>query len=274
MTLNLANKTAWITGAASGIGKAVAERLARDGATLALSDINTEMLNKTAEKLKEKYGRPVLTFECDVSKTNSIEETAESIYSQSEALDILVNAAGIVQSKDFLEVEETEWDRIISINQKGTAFTNQIAAKIMIRSIPESVIKEGQTESCYGKIINFSSIAGRRGRSFQLHYAASKAAIISITQSAALALAPYGINVNAISPSVVVTPMWEKSITEKAETLGISIKEATDQMLEKIPLKRAGTAADIAASVSFLCSSDSNFITGQTLNVDGGFEMN
>jgi len=270
----ITGKIAWITGAASGIGKAAAERLALDGARLVLSDINAEQLNSTVKELEKKTGSRIFSVLCDVSDVNSIEKTAESIYSEFNSLDILVNAAGIVQSKDFLDVDESEWDRIISINQKGTAFTNQIAAKIMIRKIPKTIIDSGKAEKCYGKIVNFSSIAGRRGRSFQVHYASSKAAIISITQSAALALAPYGINVNAISPSVVVTPMWEKSISEKAVTLGISIEEATDQMLEKIPLKRAGTVEDIAAAVSFLCSSESNFITGQTLNVDGGFEMN
>ncbi len=274
MSLKLEGKTAWVTGAASGIGKASARRLIQDGALVYISDINTSELQKTAEELKETCGGMAIPLRCDVSDPDSIEDAAETIYRERKALDILVNAAGIVQSKDFLEVDHSEWDRIIDINQKGTAFTNQAAGRLMIRNIPDDVEARGRADRCYGKIVNFSSIAGRRGRSFQVHYAASKAAIISITQSAAMALAPYGINVNAVSPSVVVTPMWEKSIREKARTMGISIEEATEQMIEKIPLKRAGSVEDIAAAVSFLCSGEADFITGQTMNVDGGYEMN
>ena len=143
----------------------------------------------------------------------------------------------------------------------------------MVKQVPEDVKRAGRSDQSYGKIVSFSSISGRRGREYALAYAASKAAVISITQSAALAFAPYGINVNAISPSVVVTPMWEQNNREKEQAFGIDARKASEEFISRIPLKRPGTVEDMAAAVAFLCSPDSDYITGQTLNVDGGFEM-
>ena len=271
MDLKHNGKIAIVFGAASGIGKGVALRLAEEGANLYLSDISLETLEKTADECR-KIGVNVQYCTGDISKTSDIESTVENCVSEFGRLDIMVNAAGIVQAKNFLEVEEADWDKIIAVNQTGTAFAAQIAARQMVKQLEK--IPRSEWKECNGKIVNFSSIAGRRGKAIQLHYGASKAAVISITQTAANALAPYGINVNAVSPSVVATPMWDKHIAQKAKSLGISIQEANDQMVETIPLKRIGTVEDLAAAVSFLCSSDSNFITGQTLNVDGGFEMN
>jgi D-sorbitol dehydrogenase (acceptor) len=135
------------------------------------------------------------------------------------------------------------------------------------------VKKNGKTDTCYGKIVNFSSISGRRGRELQIHYASSKAAIISLTQSAALALAPFGINVNAVSPSVVKTPMWEKNVKEKSIAFNQDVLEENKRFIARIPLQREGSVEEMANAVAFLCSDQSNYITGQTLNVDGGFEM-
>ena len=183
----------------------------------------------------------------------------------------MINAAGIIQGRDFLEVEENDWDEIIAVNQQGAAFACQSAARQMVSQL-EGIAPEDWRE-CNGKIVNFSSITGRRGKAIQLHYGASKAAVISIKQTAANALGKYGINVNAISPSIVATPMWDKHIKQKADILGVSIEEATTEMVKNIPLGRIGTIEDIAGAVSFLCSEDSNFITGQTINVNGGFVM-
>jgi D-sorbitol dehydrogenase (acceptor) len=126
----------------------------------------------------------------------------------------------------------------------------------------------------YGKIVNFSSIAGRRGRPLSTHYAASKAAIISITQSAALALAPYRINVNAVCPGIVPTPMWTQIDQDRAQLFGAKEGEAMAAFIQQVPLKRAATPEDLAGVVAFLCSADANYITGQAINVDGGYEMN
>ncbi len=266
-------KVALITGAGSGIGRGVARRFAAEGAKIALADINPAGVAETAADVR-KAGSSALELKVDVSSLASIQAMADAVVAEYGRIDFLVHAAGIVQSCDFLEVTEESWDRIIDINQKGTAFVDQIVGRAMTANVPEDVKKAGRAPRSFGKIVNFSSIAGRRGRSFQLHYAASKAAVISITQTAALRLAPFGINVNAISPSVVETPMWNKSITEKAATLGVGVDQATAEMVAKIPLLRVGTLEDIAGAAAFLCSADSDFITGQTLNVDGGFEMN
>jgi D-sorbitol dehydrogenase (acceptor) len=126
----------------------------------------------------------------------------------------------------------------------------------------------------YGKIVNFSSIAGRRGRPLSTHYAATKAAIISITQSAALALAPYRINVNAVCPGIVPTPMWTQIDQDRSRLFGAKEGEAMAAFIQQVPLKRAATPEDLAGVVAFLCSSDADYITGQAINVDGGFEMN
>jgi len=125
----------------------------------------------------------------------------------------------------------------------------------------------------YGKIVNFSSISGRRGRSEQMAYAASKAGIISVTQSAALAFSPYNINVNAVCPGMVPTPVWDQIDRDRSRLMGVPPGEALKAFVEKVPLRRAGTPEDMAGAVAFLCSPDADYITGQTLNVDGGFEM-
>ncbi len=265
------DKIALVFGSASGIGKGVALRLAADGAKMVLSDISEEQLKAAVDECKAK-GTDAVSIAADISKTDDIRKVVKFTLDSFGRIDFMVNAAGIVQSREFLEVEEKDWDRIIAINQKGTAFACQIVGQQMVDQVQS--LPEGKRPVCGGKIVNFSSIAGRRGRSFQIHYAASKAAIISITQSSAMAFAPYGINVNAISPSVVSTPMWDASIKGKAESLGISVEEATAEMITKIPLARIGTTDDIGGAVSFLCSEDADFITGQTLNVDGGYEMN
>jgi meso-butanediol dehydrogenase/(S,S)-butanediol dehydrogenase/diacetyl reductase len=133
---------------------------------------------------------------------------------------------------------------------------------------------EGKEErASYGKIVSLSSVAGRRGRPLQTHYAASKAAIISLTQSAALALAPYRINVNAVCPGIVPTPMWQQIDRDRGELFGAKPGEAMASFIQTVPLKRAATPEDIAGAVAFFCSPDSDYITGQSLNVDGGFEM-
>ena len=125
----------------------------------------------------------------------------------------------------------------------------------------------------YGKIVSLSSVAGRRGRPLQTHYAATKAAIISLTQSTALTLAPYRINANAVCPGIVPTPMWQQIDAERGKLFGAQPGEAMANFINTVPLKRAATPEDIAGAVAFFCSSDADYITGQALNVDGGFEM-
>ena len=265
-------KVAIVTGGGRGIGKACALRLASDGTDVVVADIDLENAGQTASDIIQ-MGRKALAVAVDVSSIESIESLVEKTVGEFGRIDILVNVAGIVQNKLFLDMTEEDWNRVIDVNQKGTAFCTKLTAAQMVKQVPDAVKREGKAGRSYGKIVNFSSISGRRGRELQLHYAASKAAIISITQSAALALAPYNINVNAIAPGVVMTPMWEQNEKEKSEILGMSPGKASQAFIDRTPLKRAGTPEDMAAVVSFLCSSDSDLITGQTINVDGGYEM-
>jgi D-sorbitol dehydrogenase (acceptor) len=138
----------------------------------------------------------------------------------------------------------------------------------------EAVTTSQALLASYGKIVNFSSIAGRRGRPLSTHYAASKAAIISITQSAALALAPFRINVNAVCPGIVPTSMWTQIDHDRAQLFGAKEGEAMAAFIQQVPLKRAAAPEDLAGVVAFLCSPDADYITGQAINVDGGYEMN
>jgi D-sorbitol dehydrogenase (acceptor) len=210
----------------------------------------------------------------DISRPADIRTAVAGIVAAWGRIDILVNNAGVNLTNPFVGTTEEEWDRVIDVNQKGTFFCTQIVGEQMIRQIPEAYREGGRVpEGCRGWIVNMSSISGRRGRPLGAAYAASKAAIISITQSAALFFAPYNIHVNAISPSVIPTPMWVEIDRERGRYSGLKPGEAMKSFVESIPLKRAGKPEEIAAVAAFLCSPDAEYITGQTINVDGGFEM-
>ncbi len=280
MERRLKGKVAIVTGSGQGIGRAVALRLAHEGADVVIADIDSENAQQTAQEASRRAGSQirelggrVLAHCIDVAKVDESERMVEKVVAEFGGIDILVNAAGVAQTKPFLEITEAEWGRVIDINSKGTVFCIQAVAEQMIKQVPAEVKTAGRAEKSHGKIVNFSSISGRRGRALQLHYAASKAAIISVTQSAALALAPYNINVNAVCPGVVPTPMWEQIDREYGQIFGTKPGEAMRDFIERIPLKRAGTPQDVAGAVAFLCSADADYITGHTLNVDGGFEM-
>lgn len=264
------DRVAVVTGGARGIGRGCAERLAAEGSAVAVIDVDLDEASATADAIAS-TGARAASWRADIARVDEIDRMVSEVISVFGRIDILVNCAGIVRNEPFLEVTEATWDRIIDVNQRGTTFCMQRVARAMIDAIPADEPEYSGT--CHGKIVNFSSISGRRGRELHVHYAASKAAIISITQSAALALAPYGINVNAVSPSVVMTRMWEQNDREKAELLGIPPGEASKGFIDRIPLRRAGTVEEMAGAVAFLCSPDADYITGQTINVDGGFEM-
>jgi NAD(P)-dependent dehydrogenase (short-subunit alcohol dehydrogenase family) len=268
MQERLDGKLAIVTGAGQGIGKAVALRLAHEGADVVIADINTHNAEQTAEEIRS-LDRRALSCSVDVASLSEIQSMVDRTVAEFDRVDILINAAGVAQTGLFVDLTEQQWDRVIDVNLKGTTFCVQAVGRRMIDQSPE----QGRTDRSCGKIVNFSSISGRHGRAEQIPYAASKAAIISVTQSAALAFAPYNINVNAVCPGVVPTPMWEKIDRDRGRIAGLAPGESMKTFIEQTPLKRPGTVEDVAGVVAFLCSPDSDYMTGQTLNVDGGFEM-
>jgi NAD(P)-dependent dehydrogenase (short-subunit alcohol dehydrogenase family) len=269
----LGEKTAIVTGAGQGIGKAVALLLAEKGANVVVADINTQTAEQTAEEIQV-LNRRALACHIDIANVAEIKPMIDRAVTEFGKVDILVNAAGVAQTGLFLELTEQEWDRVVDTNLKGTTFIIQAVGRQMIKQVPEQVKATGYADRSYGKIVNFSSISGRHGRAEQIPYAASKAAIISITQSAALAFAKYNINVNAVCPGVVPTPMWEQIDQDRGRISGLAPGESIKSFIERTPLKRVGSPEDVAGVVTFLCSPDSDYMTGQTLNIDGGFEMN
>ena len=250
-------QVAIVTGAAQGIGRAIARRLAQDGFAIAIVDINADALEEVKKEI-EGLGSQALALKADLTQLEDVQKviTRSAEWGQ---LTVLVNNAGRVIITPFSEITEPEWDAIMTLNLKAVFFAMQFAARHM------------QTGA---RVVNLSSISGRSGRADQAHYAAAKSAVISLTQSAALSFAAQGITVNAVCPGVVDTPMTNGIHKIRAGALGITPEESLARMVAKIPLGRLETTEDVAGAVSFLCSPDAAYITGQSLNVCGGMEMN
>jgi len=249
-------KVAVVTGAAQGIGQAIARRLARDGFAVAIVDINAKALADVQKEIEE-LGARVLCLSADLSQLEDVQRIIRHA-AEWGRLTALVNNAGRVNTKPYLEVTEEDWDSILTLDLKTVFFTMQFAARHM---------------QAGSRIVNISSISGRSGRADQAPYAAAKSGVISLTRSAALAFASQGINVNAVCPGVVDTPITRRIHETRASTLGITPEESLARMIARIPLGRIETSDDVAGAVSFLCSPDAAYITGQSLNVCGGMEM-
>ncbi|MCK4437032.1 3-oxoacyl-[acyl-carrier-protein] reductase [bacterium] len=241
----LEDKVAMVTGAAQGIGRAIALTLAREGANIVIVDINLEGAEATARELKS-LGRKTLVFEADVSKSDQVNGMVEKTLDSFKRIDILINNAGITRDALIVRMDEGDWDRVMEINLKG-AFN---CAKAVVR---------GMLKQRSGKIVNIASVIGLVGNVGQANYAASKAGIIGLTKSLAKELAPRGINVNAIAPGFIKTEMTER-LSQEVKT----------EMLKRIPLAKLGEVEDVAEAVLFLVSEQARYITGQVMNVDGG----
>ncbi len=269
----LKDKVAIVTGAGQGIGFAIGECFAREGAHVVVAEIQRDKAHDAAEHFS-KMGAEALAYPMDVGDTNLIELMVKAVVERFGRIDILVNNAGVSEKATFFEMTPERWDWLQRVNQRGLFFCLQAVARQMVAQVPETVKAAGKADRSYGKIINLSSIAGRRGRTDAIHYSVSKAAVITITQGVAMALAPYNINVNAICPSVIPTAMWDELDRTQSEAHGMPRGEWYKKRLERIPLKRAGTVDEVAAMSLFLCSEAGDYITGQTYNLDGGSELN
>ncbi|AVO37457.1 L-iditol 2-dehydrogenase [Pukyongiella litopenaei] len=250
----LAGKTALITGAARGIGRAFAEAYVREGARVALADIDLEGAGQAAAEL----GGAAIAVEMDVSRQDSIEQAVETTITALGRIDILINNAAIFVAAPIVDITREEYQRVFDINVSGTLFTLQAVARHMI------------ARGGGGRIINMASQAGRRGEPLVAVYCASKAAIISLTQSAGLNLIGHGINVNAISPGVVDGAHWDGVDAFFARYEGKAPGQKKKEVGEAVPYGRMGRAADLTGMAVFLASDEADYIVAQTYNVDGG----
>jgi len=268
-----AGKIAIVTGAGQGIGRGVAKRFVQEGAHVVIAEYNKANAESAAQELSA-LGPEALAYPIDIGDTAQIEQMVRDVVARFGRIDILVNNAGVLETLPLFDLTPEKWDWLQRVNQRGLFFCLQAVAKQMVAQVPDEVKQAGRADRSYGKIVNFSSVAGRSGRPYAAHYSAAKWAVISITQSAAAYLAPYNINVNAVCPGVVPTPMWDDIDKTQSARFGMQRGEWIKKTIESVPLKRAATPEDLAAAVSFLCSTDADYITGQALNVDGGIEMN
>ncbi len=259
--MKLENKVAIITGGGGGIGRAVSIRYAKEGAKCVVADIEGGNAELTANVIS-KQGGIALPIQIDLRNQEDIDSAIHKAIKSFKKIDILFNNAAIFEMAPLLESSRESYNRIFDVNVKAMFFMMQAVAKKMV----DQKIK--------GKIINLSSQAGRRGEALVSHYCASKAAVISYTQSAALALASNRINVNGIAPGVVDTPMWESVDSLFARYENREIGDKKRLVGEEVPLGRMGLPYDIEGAAVFLASEDADYITAQTLNVDGGNWMN
>ncbi|RMR13728.1 L-iditol 2-dehydrogenase [Pseudomonas syringae group genomosp. 3] len=250
----LEGKSALITGSARGIGRSFAQAYIREGASVAIADINLERAQATATEL----GPNAYAVSMDVTDQASIDQAIAAVVTQTGKLDILINNAALFDLAPIVDITRDSYERLFSINVAGTLFTLQAAAKQMI------------AQGHGGKIINMASQAGRRGEALVAVYCATKAAVISLTQSAGLDLIRHGINVNAIAPGVVDGEHWDGVDAMFARYENRPLGEKKKLVGEQVPYGRMGTADDLTGMAIFLASADSEYVVAQTYNVDGG----
>jgi NAD(P)-dependent dehydrogenase (short-subunit alcohol dehydrogenase family) len=250
----LQGKSALITGAARGIGRGFAQKYIEEGAQVAIADIDLDAAKKTASEL----GPAAYPIHIDVSDQNSIEAAISDVVAQTKKLDILINNAALFDAAETIDITRESFDKLYGVNVAGTLFTLQAAAKQMI------------AQGHGGKIINMASQAGRRGESLVLVYCSSKAAVISMTQSAGLNLIKHGINVNAIAPGVVDGDHWVHVDAMFANLEGKATGQKRAEVEAAVPAGRFAKPNDLVGMAVFLASHEADYIVAQTYNVDGG----
>ena len=252
--MRLKGKSALITGSARGIGRAFAEAYVREGATVAIADINLAAAEKTASEI----GAKAYAVRLDVSDLASIEAAVKAVETRTGGLDILINNAALFDLAPIIEITKASYDKLFSVNVAGTLFMLQAAARSMI------------ARDKGGRIINIASQAGRRGEPLVAVYCATKAAVISLTQSAGLDLIKHRINVNGIAPGVVDSDMWDEVDALFAKYENRPKGEKKRLVGEGVPYGRMGKPEDLTGMAVFLASDDAEYIVAQTYNVDGG----
>ena len=240
--MDFAGKTALITGAARGIGRAIAETLSERGANIVICDIDQDAVNATAKAI----GENAIGVKANVTSQDDISTLVKKSLAKFGSIDILVNNAGVTRDGLMVRMDENDWDLVLDINLKGAFLVTKAVAKVMMKQRS-------------GRIVNISSVVGVTGNAGQANYSASKAGLIGLTKSAAKELAARGITVNAVAPGFIETEMTAV-LSDKARAY----------MLDKVALKRPGTPDDIARTVAFFASDDASYITGQVLGIDGG----
>lgn len=259
MDLGLEGKVAIVTGGARGIGAGIVKGFVKEGSSVVIADNSLD----DAQKLAEKIGRggvKVLVVRTDVTKKSDADNLVSATLQEFGKIDILVNNAGIIGDIKFVDIEEEDWDRVNDVNAKGVYLVTRAV-------VPHMIVAR------HGKIVNISSLAGKRGSVGVTHYCASKFAVIGITQSLANELAEYDINVNAVCPGILRTALWEVLLDARSKRQGLPREQIWDRWIEQIPLKRPQTPEDIANVVLFLSSEVSRNMTGEAINVNGGLRM-
>jgi len=242
-------KVAIITGAGRGIGKAIAERLASEGADVVICDIDEEAAERTAEEIKNKYSVKAIAIRADVANGEEVNSMVEETIKNFARIDFLINNAGITRDSLLLRMSEEEWEKVISVDLKSVFLCTKAVVRHMMRQR-------------FGRVVNISSVIGLRGNVGQANYSAAKAGIIGFTKSIARELAGRNITVNAVAPGYIQTEMTERLP-----------QEVKEEMLKQVPLGRPGQPEDVAGVVAFLCSDDASYITGEIIRVDGGMAM-
>jgi 3-oxoacyl-[acyl-carrier protein] reductase len=246
--MDLSGRTSLVTGASQGIGEAIALDLAQHGAKVILVDIQKQKLEEVARRIKERNGK-AFVYETDVSDSEQVKKTLESVIEEHGDLHHLVNNAGVTRDNLLMRMKEDEWDTVLEVNLKGVFNFSQALIRHMIRNR-------------YGRIVNVSSVVGLMGNAGQTNYSASKAGVIGFTKSLAREVASRGITVNAVAPGFIETSMT------------MNLPEATKKLfLGAIPLGRFGTPQEVAQTVRFLLSEEAAYITGQVININGGMYM-